>query len=80
MHDDLQLLTTSEAAQLLKCREQTLRKQRMDGRGPKFVRMGDGPNSRVCYRRSDVRSWIESRLRRSTAEDHAEAARRRAER
>ena len=74
MKDDLQLLTTAEAAQLLKCREQTLRKQRIQGRGPRFVRMGDGPNSRVCYRLCDIRSWLERRLRRSTAEDRAAAA------
>ena len=73
MRDDLQLLTTAEAAQLLKCREQTLRKQRVQGRGPRFVRMGDGPNARVCYRLSDIHTWIEGRVRRSTAEDRAAA-------
>jgi len=74
MRDDLELLTTAEAAQLLKCREQTLRKQRMQGRGPRFIRMGDGPNARVCYRMSDIRTWIDKRVRRSTAEDRAAAA------
>jgi hypothetical protein len=74
MRDDLELLTTAEAAQLLKCREQTLRKQRIDGRGPRFIRMGDGPNARVCYRLSDIRTWLDRRVRRSTAEDRAAAA------
>ena len=71
MRDDLELLNTAEAAQLLKCREQTLRKQRMQGRGPRFIRMGDGPNARVCYRLSDIRTWIDRRVRTSTAEDRA---------
>ena len=79
MQEDLQLLTTAEAAQLLKRRPQTLRKQRMDGRGPRFIRMGDAPNARVCYRLSDIRTWLERRVRRNTAEDRAEAAMRSAE-
>ena len=71
--DDLELLTSTEVAQLLRVREQSLRVMRVRGRGPKFVRAGDGPNSRVLYSVRDVREWIDTRKRRSTAEDHAAA-------
>ena len=42
---------------------QTLAKMRLDGRGPRFVKLG----SRVGYRRSSIESWLESNERASTS-------------
>lgn len=43
---------------------QSLAKMRLDGRGPRFVKLG----SRVGYRRSSVDEWVLARERSSTSE------------
>jgi predicted DNA-binding transcriptional regulator AlpA len=42
---------------------QTLAKMRLDGRGPRFVKLG----SKVGYRRSSIDEWLASRERTSTS-------------
>ena len=54
----IDLLTTPEAAALLRRSEETMRWWRSHGRGPTFVKLG----SRVAYRRQDLESWLEQRL------------------
>lgn len=49
-----ELLTISEAAELLRAPVATLRYWRHLGSGPRSFRLG----RRVLYRRDDVRSWI----------------------
>ena len=63
------VLSTSEAAQWLGVRPQTLRKWRWKGTGPRFVRLGTGPRSRAAYRMADLESWLEARSFKSTAEE-----------
>lgn len=55
------LLTSKEVAQLLKVTQVCLRKWRSAGFGPRFIKLGDNSRSRVRYRESDVRSWIENK-------------------
>ena len=43
----------------------TLQKWRVEGRGPRFLKVG----RRVFYRRSDIEAWLESCLRSSTSDD-----------
>lgn len=62
------LLTTNETAALLRLQPQTLRVWRSRGRGPRYLKIGN----RVCYRHSDLTSWLEARTRNSTS-DHGPA-------
>ena len=54
------LLTTNEAAQLLRLSGRTLERMRVDGTGPRFNKLGPGLRSRVVYRKTDLIAWLES--------------------
>jgi len=58
------LLTTPEVALRLGVAEITLRKWRVYGTGPRFVRCG----ANVRYRTADIESWVFSRTVGSTSE------------
>ncbi len=58
------LMTTSEVASLLKVAEITLRKWRLNGAGPRFVRCG----ANVRYQRDEIERWIAARTVASTSE------------
>ena len=60
------LLQSAAVATLLGMRPQTLRKWRLSGRGPPYIRLG-GPMGRVLYRRADLDAWLIARTFRSTA-------------
>lgn len=49
-------LSSREAAALLQVREQTLRRWRMEGKGPPWAKVGE---HRVVYRRADLTHWLE---------------------
>ncbi len=55
--------TSPQLAILLGRRPQTLRKWRLQGRGPCFIRRGEGPGARVLYRVRDVSCWLEDLIR-----------------
>ena len=61
------LLSTAQAAEYLSLRPQTLRKRRLTGDGPPYIRLGDRPKARVAYRLEDLEDWIAQRTWRSTA-------------
>ena len=68
-HDDRQakvetLLTTEQAAWLLRISRKTLERMRVEGRGPKFVKLGRC----VRYRQSDLLTWISTNTHQSTSE------------
>lgn len=54
---DPELLTITEAAELLRAPVATLRYWRHLGTGPRSFRLG----RRVLYRRADLHAWIEER-------------------
>lgn len=54
----LDLLTTAEAAALLRVQPVTLRQWRHRGRGPRFVRLGPSASSHVRYRRGELERWL----------------------
>ena len=62
-------LTTNEAADRLRLSPRTLERMRVEGSGPRFIKMA----RRVLYRIDDLDAWASSRVFTSTAE--AEAAR-----
>jgi predicted site-specific integrase-resolvase len=57
------LMTTGEVANLLQVAEITLRKWRLSGIGPQFVKAG----ANVRYRADDVAAWITARTVQSTS-------------
>jgi predicted DNA-binding transcriptional regulator AlpA len=61
MENDLH--TAREVAALLRIKDQTLRRWRSEGRGPRFLRLGDPRRGRVRYARHDVAEWITARAR-----------------
>ena len=60
-----QLLSTIEAAQRLRIHPTTLATWRVEGRGPKFVKIGV---RKVGYRESDVEAWLDKQTRTSTVD------------
>lgn len=59
------LMTEKEAALLLDFSVRTLQAWRVRGGGPRFVKVSARC---VRYRQSDLDSWVEERLRRSTSD------------
>lgn len=57
------LLTTPEAAEILRLRKHTLENMRSQGTGPFFRKLG----GRVFYHRSDLKEWCDRARRRSTS-------------
>jgi excisionase family DNA binding protein len=64
-HDDPDaLLTSREAAALLRLSERTLERHRTAGTGPRFYALGRC----IRYRRDDLTAWVEASVRQSTSE------------
>ena len=59
------VMRTREAAHYLSLSEHTLAKHRVNGKGPKFIKLGP---KIVGYRLTDLDEWLAQRVRRSTAE------------
>ena len=59
------LLTPQQAAAYTGLAIATLQRQRSEGSGPRFVKLG---RRRVGYRLADVRAWLDSRVASSTAD------------
>lgn len=51
-------LTTIELADMLKMSPRSLEGMRLDGRGPRYYRLGEGGKAKVVYRFSDVEEWL----------------------
>ena len=64
--------TPDEAAKVLRTSARTLERRRLDGTGPKFVKLG-GRSGRVLYRPEDIAAWAADRTFASTAEAQATA-------
>ncbi|GMM62379.1 helix-turn-helix transcriptional regulator [Novosphingobium pituita] len=63
----MNVLTTEEAAKLLKLSQPTMNRFRVKGDGPVYVKLGGA----VRYRQCDLETWLESRTTRSTSEERA---------
>jgi predicted DNA-binding transcriptional regulator AlpA len=55
----LLFLTTIEVAEMLRISRRTLERMRVEGTGPRFLKVGPGKRSRVIYRQQDVSEWID---------------------
>lgn len=51
-------LTTIEVAGLLRISRRTLERMRVEGTGPRYLKVGPGKRSRVLYRQADVEAWL----------------------
>ncbi len=60
------LVTTAEAAELLKVQMNTLAVWRLHGRGPRFYKLGRS----VRYRRSDLAAYLGGPLRSTSDQRH----------
>ena len=58
------LVTEAEAAQLLRLSTRTLQRLRLEGGGPRFIKL---TARRLAYAVSDLESWINTRVFSSTA-------------
>ncbi len=65
-------LNQTDAGAFLGLSPRTLERFRVDGRGPRYLKLG----RRVAYAREDLMSWAESRRRSSTSTRAAAAQRR----
>ena len=63
------LLTQREAALALRLSERTLERLRVQGVGPRYVKL----KKRVLYQQSELDQWIAARVVRSTSEAISEA-------
>lgn len=54
----LVFLTSNEAADLLRISRRTLERMRVDGSGPRYVKVGAGKRSRVLYRECEIDAWL----------------------
>ena len=54
----LWFLTTIEVADMLRISRRTLERMRVEGTGPRYLKVGPGKRSRVLYRQTDVEAWI----------------------
>jgi hypothetical protein len=61
------LLTTAEAARLVRLSVPTLERLRVTGDGPVFIKLGSGKRCRVVYRYSDLQTWLLAHRRDSTS-------------
>jgi Helix-turn-helix domain len=57
--DQTELLTAGEVAQLLRCSVRTLDRERANGVGCQFVRIG----RRILYRRADIETFVAANVR-----------------
>jgi len=62
------LLTEKVVAEMLSVTPRALQKWRLEGRGPKFVKIS---SRAIRYRRQDLNEWVERLLRKSTS-DHGD--------
>lgn len=51
-------LTTIEVAEVLRISRRTLERMRVEGTGPRFLKVGPGKKARVLYRQTDVMDWL----------------------
>jgi hypothetical protein len=61
-------LTSAEAAALLRVSKRTLERMRVEGTGPRYLKVGPGKRSRVLYREADILAWLEGLSYTSTSE------------
>lgn len=65
---ETQLLTQDQVHREYGLTPSWLERKRCSGDGPPFVKLGEGRFSPVRYRRCDIETYIEAKVRRSTSD------------
>ena len=65
---DAPLLTTEEAARVVRLSVRTLERFRVSGEGARFLKAGPGKRAKVLYRAADLMAWLEQFAYASTSE------------
>lgn len=52
------LLTTVEAAEMLRMSPRSLEGMRLDGTGPDYIKLGLSKKAKVVYRLTDIKAWL----------------------
>ncbi len=68
MSDKKQYLNTEEAAEILRISARTMERYRVQGTGPRYLKVGPGKRARVLYRLEDLIAFLEDQGYRSTSE------------
>ena len=61
-------MTSDEAAGMLRISKRTLERMRVEGTGPRYLKVGPGKRSRVLYRMAEVEAWLNRHSYGSTSE------------
>jgi hypothetical protein len=69
-----QYITSPEAADLMRIKDNTLRIWRSKGKSPAYIRLGAAPQGRVLYRVETIREWLEEHTHLNTSEELAGGA------
>lgn len=56
--EEIQYLTTEEAAEILRIAPDRLRQLRNEGKGPAFYRRGDSESGRIFYKKEDLHKYF----------------------
>lgn len=51
-------LTSLEASVIMRISNRTLERMRVEGSGPRYIKVGPGKRARVLYRQSDIDAWL----------------------
>lgn len=51
-------MTSKETAALLRVSSRTLERMRVEGNGPRYLKVGPGKRARVLYRQADIETWL----------------------
>lgn len=51
-------MTSKETAAILRVSSRTLERMRVEGNGPRYLKVGPGKRARVLYRLIDVDTWL----------------------
>lgn len=62
----LRCIDEKQLSECLHVEGSTLRQWRMNGSGPKFLKLGSGRKAAVRYRVDDVAEWLEKNLKQNT--------------
>jgi len=70
MHnDDESFLSKAEVRAMVKLSYAETARREKDGRFPQRIPLGDYPNSRRVYRRSEIQAWIRQQIVRARGAD-----------
>mgnify|MGYP000038182812 CR=1 FL=1 len=58
-----ELMTTKEAAEWLRMSHRTLEGMRIHGKGPAFIKWGEGDTCKIVYAREDLQAYIQKNRR-----------------